>query len=290
MKEDNQWRLEMARQIAPMYAGNPKVAVVAVSGSVGRGWADRYSDIELDVYWHAPPTDEDRQQIIRRVDGDIIDYWPLDDEEWSEDYHVRGVQLDLSHFLVATIEQYLVDVIEGADTAVLKHLRLAGIHHAVPLHGEELFQQWRARADHYPDALVRKVVAEALNPDVIGVWYLKDVLLARQDWLMLYDILGRMQRYVLSALLGLNRMYLAHPDHKWLKEMTAEMVIKPLDLTRRLEEIWRVEPATAVATLHAILEETLDLAEQQLPGLDMARARQAIRRQRHPWDGPSTTE
>jgi predicted nucleotidyltransferase len=50
MNLNNQWRLEMARQIMPVYAANPKVAVVAVSGSVGRGWADRYSDIELDVY------------------------------------------------------------------------------------------------------------------------------------------------------------------------------------------------------------------------------------------------
>jgi hypothetical protein len=198
------------------------------------------------------------------------------------------VQLDLSHFLVETIEQYLVDVIEGMDTAVLKHLRLAGIHHAIPLYGVELFQQWQARAAHYPDSLAQKVVTEALNPDVIGVWYLKDVLLARQDWLMLYDIFGRMQRTILSALLGLNRMYLAHPGHKWQKEIIAEMVIKPPDLARRLGEIWRMEAETAVTTLHAILEETLNLAEQHLPGLDMSRARQAIRRRRHPLHGPPT--
>lgn len=288
MNHDNQWRLTMARQIAPVYAANPKVAVVAVSGSVGRGWADRYSDIELDVYWREPPTDEDRQEPIRRLNGDIINYWPLEDEEWSEDYLVQGVQLDLSHFLAATIEQYLSDVIEGMDTAVLKQLRLAGIRHAIPLYGEGLFQQWQTGAALYPDTLARKVVAAALNPDVIGVWYLKDVLLARQDWLMLYDILGRMQRYILSALLGLNRMYLAHPGHKWQKKVIAEMTIKPPNLGQRLDAIWQMEPATAVSSLHAILEETINLAEQHLPDLDMARARQAIRRQRRPWDGPPT--
>lgn len=104
MNHDNQWRLKMARQIAPVYAANPKVVAVAVSGSVGRGWADRYSDIELDVYWHEPPADEDRQRVIRRLNGNIIGYWPLEDAEWSEDYYVQGVQLDLSHFLVETIE------------------------------------------------------------------------------------------------------------------------------------------------------------------------------------------
>lgn len=64
------------------------------------------------------------------------------------------------------------------DTAVLKHFRLAGIRHAIPLYGVELFQQWQTQAAHYPDALAHKVVTAALNPDVIGVWYLKDMLLA----------------------------------------------------------------------------------------------------------------
>ena len=79
-------------------------------------------------------------------------------------------------------------------------------------------------------------------------------------------------------------MYLAHPGHKWLAETVAEMTIKPPNLAWRLGEIWRMEPETAVASLHTILKETLDLAEHHFPDQDITLARQAIRRRRLPVD------
>jgi hypothetical protein len=38
--------LALAQYIAPVYADNPKVRVVMVGGSVSRGCADQYSDLE----------------------------------------------------------------------------------------------------------------------------------------------------------------------------------------------------------------------------------------------------
>ena len=32
-----------------------------MAGSTRRGSADRYSDLEIDVYWSAPPTDAERR-------------------------------------------------------------------------------------------------------------------------------------------------------------------------------------------------------------------------------------
>ena len=61
MNEASKWRYSFARRVAPAYAANPHVVAVIVSGSTGRGHADRYSDIEVGVFWRRPPTDADRQ-------------------------------------------------------------------------------------------------------------------------------------------------------------------------------------------------------------------------------------
>ena len=84
--------MELARRIAPGYSDNPKVSVVVVAGSVGRSTADRFSDIEIDVYWHEPATDEDRKRPIERANGEIKIFWPYseDEEEWGEEYTVDG--------------------------------------------------------------------------------------------------------------------------------------------------------------------------------------------------------
>ena len=60
MNKASQWRFALAQRIAKAYIANPKAQVVMVAGSTGRGSADRYSDLEIDVYWSAPPTDAER--------------------------------------------------------------------------------------------------------------------------------------------------------------------------------------------------------------------------------------
>ena len=60
MNAASQWRHNLAHPLAPIYAANPHVAAVLLGGSTARGHADRYSDIELGVFWHQPPTDAER--------------------------------------------------------------------------------------------------------------------------------------------------------------------------------------------------------------------------------------
>lgn len=57
-------RFAIAERAASAYIANPHVAAVLVAGSVARGLADTFSDIELDVYWSSPPTDDERVSAV----------------------------------------------------------------------------------------------------------------------------------------------------------------------------------------------------------------------------------
>jgi predicted nucleotidyltransferase len=41
---------DIAIKMASIYQQNPKVKAVLLAGSVSRGWEDKYSDIELNIF------------------------------------------------------------------------------------------------------------------------------------------------------------------------------------------------------------------------------------------------
>ncbi|HEX6383329.1 MAG TPA: hypothetical protein VF177_01545, partial [Anaerolineae bacterium] len=165
-------------------------------------------------------------------------------------------------------------------------MRIAAIQHSIPLFGVEQVGRWREKAAGYSDKLARAMVTEYLDPAELGIWYARHMLVARDDLLMLYDIFCQLERRILGALLGLNRIYMAHPGFKWLNETVATMKIAPPNLAHRLKQVFLLAPGAGVAELNGLLEETIALAETHLPGIDLARSREVIRHQRPVLDDP----
>jgi hypothetical protein len=75
----------------------------------GRGTADEWSDLELDIYWHAPPTDDDRRRPIERLDGRIERFWDFSEheEEWGEEYALGDLGVSISSFLVDSARRFI---------------------------------------------------------------------------------------------------------------------------------------------------------------------------------------
>jgi hypothetical protein len=262
-------RRRLAEIVAPAYAANPKVAGVLLAGSVARGIADQFSDIEIDVYWHTPPNDEDRTAPIERADWGVV-YRHVDENEWADGILIEGVKVDTSQFLVSTIERYLDDALVRAEIEPEYQVRITAIQHGYALHGADLIERWRARAASYPEALTLAMLAEycAFRPR-----YLLEMLAARDDVLLLHQDLVAAEQQILSVLMGLNRVYAPHPFHKWLDWEIGQLAIAPPDLNRRLRQILRAEPRAAVDQLHRLIEETFALIERHLPSFDTSAAR-----------------
>src|SRR5947209_2177409 len=81
MNAASQWRLALAQHVAGAYAANPNVAAVIIGGSVARGHSDRYSDIEVGVFWRQPPTDEERRSAAEATGGEVHRLYPYDPVE-----------------------------------------------------------------------------------------------------------------------------------------------------------------------------------------------------------------
>jgi hypothetical protein len=265
------WRLAEAERAAGAYTGNGRVAALAAAGSVGHGLADRFSDLELDCYWHEPPSDQDRLAPIERLGGRVEAFYEYeaDIQEWSEDYQLGRLHVTLSNFLTASMDGFLDDVILRADTDPEKHMRLAAVQRCHPLSGADLIAGWRARADTYPDALVCAMVRRWLDEDALPGWAAREALAHRGDEIALHALLVRVQQVVFGALLAVNRIYAPHR------------------LAERLHGMWRAPSAgEAIGLAEPLLTETVDLAEQAT-GLRLAEFRELLAGRRDVTDPPA---
>jgi hypothetical protein len=268
------WRAALGRRLGLAYAANPKAQVVQVA----------YSDLELDVYWGEPPTDGERRAAVAAAGGTLLRLWPYKADEWAEEIDFGGFRVGTSTFLVATMERYLDEVLRGYSTAALPQMRLASVLHARSLAGDALAAGWRARAAAYPDGLVRAMLRAHLPFEGLGD--AEDALAARDDRLLLADVFVRVERQVLGALLGLNRLYLPDPGFKRMDELIGRMALRPPALAARLKRAFRLAPAAGVAALHALAGDVLDLVDAHVPDVDTAPYRERLRRRRGVWADP----
>jgi predicted nucleotidyltransferase len=262
-------RRALAKIVAPAYAANPKVAGVLLAGSVARGIADQFSDIEIDIFWHAPPTDQDLLAPIERAGWEIA-YRHVDENEWADGFFIEGVKIDTSQFLVATIDRWLDDVLERGDIEPEYQVRIAAIRHGQPLYGAALIERWRTKTDVYPRVLTHAMVAECAN---FRPRKLLEMLAARDDVLVLHQDLVAAGQLILSVLMGVNRVYAPQPFHKWLDWEISQLAIAPPDLNHRLRAMLRAEPQAAADQVVRLIEETFALVEQHLPDFDTTAAR-----------------
>lgn len=267
--------VQKAIDMAEIYKQNPKIEAVLLAGSVSRNWQDEHSDIELHILWSAPPEDKDREGPIKSVGGTILSYHPYEEEEWSESYVTQeGIKLEISNFLSVTVEGFISDVVDKYEIGYEKQCIVASIQDGASLHGEEIIRKLKDRVAEYPLELSKQMITENLL--LSNRWNNREVLLKRKDWLMLYDVICEVQKNIFGALFGLNKMYVHHPEFKWMPFNIERMTIKPKNFPERMTNILMGNPENSIKDLELLIEEVLILAEKQIPELDLYEQRKRV--------------
>lgn len=272
MNEASQWRVELAREIAQVYAARPQVRMTALGGSAARGLADAYSDMDMAVYWE--PLDHDWLQATPLQDSGAERFTfrkLFDDEVVVEQYFVGETKIDVAHFSLAWWDRSVADVLERADMEPEKQEVLDGFLSAIPFHGEALYEQWRARIADYPEELGRKMVRQHLA--FYPGWVLELHGLGRGDMLSFYATLCEMVGNMLGVLAGLNRVYLSIEKPKRSADLLRRLPIAPPGAAERTQALFTADRHEAVAALGQLIAEVLDLVDRHMPEVDTSRAR-----------------
>ncbi len=255
-----------ARQMADYYKNNPKLEIIFLGGSVSRGWEDRYSDIELFLFWKESPTDEDRLRPIRKAEGEILSFFPYEDLEWSETYLVNGTKFEISSFLTKTVEQFTQDMKNG-DLSLEKQCLIGAVADGKPFIDETRFQELYDRIFPYPEQLKKGLIEQAF--DFGGPWQSREALIDRGDVLLLQKTLADIGMKLLLSLQALNHQYIHHPGMKWLKETSDRLKWKPDRFYERMTTVFYAEnPTERVRVLEQLIQEALQLVQKHNSGVD----------------------
>ncbi len=260
-------RVAVAEALAPRYAATAGVAAVLLAGSVARGRADSRSDLEVDVYWHRPPSDEERRAVVDDAGWEWV-YTEVDDNEWADGVRLDGVKVDVSQFTTATIDGYL-DALRSGDTEPELQVRATALLHGRALAGTDLIESWRGRLTPYPEVLALAMLEGALPPRPVERL---EMLRDRDDPVLLTRDLVEGVHGLLDALFAVNRTYVPHPFHKWLTFECSQLAVAPRDLEARIRRVLGV-PRDGVDDFVRLTEETFDLVEQHVPAYDVQATR-----------------
>lgn len=282
-------RRALAERIADAYTAAGAEAVL-LAGSTGRGEADRYSDLEVGIFWRSAPTDEARAAAVAGAGGDLHRLWPFAeaDRAWFDDWFIgrrggvpkSGVLVEAVNMTIADAQTTVEDVIERFDPQIEKQLLVAALCDGVGLAGEDLLTPWRDGARVYPDGLARAVVERHAQIDHFWRFpMLRDRGNAMQAARATADVHER----VLHALLAVNRVYWY--GVKSLESVAQRLAIAPADLLGRIRLAYELDPAEREEPLAELVEETYDLVERHVPGVDVDRLRAIFRYRRPLWDG-----
>lgn len=270
MNEANEIRLALARQNAASYIMIPQVKAIGIAGSVARGEADAYSDIDMSIYYEELPTEEELKLAYKQNQG--TDYRVYADEReggaLTEQYFARGIKCDFGHVTIERFEGEIKQLLEECDPENILLKMLEGIVDMVPLYGVQLIEQWKAKVANYPDKLAQAMVKKHLQ--FRPLWVLNNYGVKRDDVLFLKDELQQAVRKIIGVLSGLNRFY--HPvtpaPFKGIDKLINKMAIAPPNLSFRLKQVLREEPQIAVNQLDELIEDIFALVEKYMPEVD----------------------
>jgi len=256
-------RIEFAKYLANQLATFDGVKAIIIAGSVSRGYADEYSDVEIPVFWGTLPDDSTRHAIVAAINGEFLHGY--DGPAREDQLLIGGVQVDLWHISVAHEEEILDAVLHKHQFDLGTLNALDTIRSCIPIFGDEIVQIWKLRAQEYPIELAKRVIDKHLSSFSMGELFISA---QRKNPTAFYAQLTHLQQEVFLILLALNQMYF--PTFKWLYPTLESMQFKPENISYRFRQAFEVSHEEALTDTKLILEEILHRVERSFPQIETA--------------------
>jgi hypothetical protein len=278
----SRYLLALAGRISQVYASHPNTRAIIVTGSAVEGVSDYYSDLDMIVYYEALPAEKELLAACQQNQGQKRNLLGEPGaEETAESYLVNGIECQVGHTTIGAWERDIATVLERLEVASPIQKALAGLLDALPLYGEPLVQQWRARIAAYPDTLAQAMVTHYLA--FFPLWGIQERIAGRDATIWLYQILVETAHHLLGVLSGLNRCYYSSFQFKRMQRFIAQLEIAPTNFSSRLEAIFHTDAASAAVQVQELVRETVTLVEQHMPQIDTTHVRQGLDWRQQAW-------
>ena len=263
------WRINLAHKLAERIRTFQGVQAIMIAGSVARGYADEYSDIEIPIFWNSLPDGSKRIEIVRDLNGRFLHSY--DGPSAEDQILINDVQVDLWHISVAHEEAVIQAVLKDHKIDEGSLNALDTLRSCIPLYGHEIVAKWKEQAQAFPEGLQKKMIEAHINAFYISGLFLSS---SRNNPTALFGQISRLHQDIFIVLLALNQFYF--PTYKWLYRRLGEMTIKPVKIEERMRRVFALPYSQAIDETKKLLDETLVLVESHIPSIDTTQVRQQL--------------
>ncbi len=253
--------LEIREKIQPVEFDGRVLQAMAIGGSVSRGKADAYSDLQLLCFWDMFPDMDTRNSFVAAIGADRMSEI---DEDNNEDTLVIGdIQVDVTHNGVDYYDALISDTWEFhlADYQTLGFLDT--ISHAYILFGEEILGDWKEKAAEYPRELAVNVIYDNLQELTNGNI---ELFIQRDNPTEFYARIIDIQHRLFNILSAINDSYSG--GYKWMYAELEEMSLVPVNIVGRFKAMFEGSRLDVVEDLYSIVFEVLYLVNHSFPEMD----------------------
>ena len=239
----------------------PTLMAMGIGGSVSRGQADAYSDLELLCFWDLFPDVETRNTFAQAIGAERI--FEIDDDTNEDNLIIGDIQVDVMHNTIDYYDNMISDAWEFhlADYQTLAFLDT--VSYVYPLFGEDILDAWKEKAAEYPRELAVNVIFDNLEKLHNGNI---ELYIQRDNPTEFFSQMVIIQHKLFNILCAINKMYAG--GYKWMYPELEEMKIAPVNVAERFKAMFRENKFEAVEDLYAIVFETLYLAKHAFPEID----------------------
>lgn len=285
MSDASTYLLDLATKITQPYTQLPTIRAAMVTGSVAKGVADYYSDIDMTYYYQDVLPDEEVLHQIREAHGGSDRKWTLgnrEDGSFAEAFHLYGIEIQIGHTTITSWEKSIAEVLDNHTVDTPLHKAMEGTLNSIALFGKPLMDQWKAQIGNFPDGLAQAMVKH--NLQFFPVWGLESHFRTRDATVWYFQTMVESAQKIIGILAGLNRLYFTTFQFKRMARFFDQMALKPDHIYQRMEGLFVSDRSTAVAALEALVAETIALIETHMPQIDTSKAKARIGWQQETWE------
>jgi hypothetical protein len=242
-------------------------------GSAATADADAYSDLDLIVYYDRVPPPGVVAETPRELGAERYRSTPWSDKSgepdadgYGERYHVGGVECQVGLTSVGALERLIARLVVDLELSETWLKIVSGLHEGLPLHGEELIEEWRRKAA-YTEELQRATIEKRWN--FFPWWYFQERLRTRDATAWRHEVLAQSVYGLVGVLAALNRMYFSTFEFKRAHAFLSRLEIAPPDLAARLDSLFGSDERRSTDELERLVAETQALVSERFPDLDL---------------------
>ncbi len=271
-----QLRIEFAKNLIRNLA-NVTAHAILIGGSVAKGWADDYSDIELCFCWEQVPDSDARRLIIEQLSGtDILLSSAATCEPIEDNFLVDGLQIDMWHCSNDVIERYITEA-ATSPLALAKQETLWAVQNGIVLKSSNFLEKWRSSIQ-FPRNIRAKIIESHL--EVITSCDLQ-LHAGRGDIAVLFGLISGIQKrmaYILFALNGTFSMGIKH-----MAESLRVLAIKPLNIWQRFQKSYAGTLISCANETDLLIHDVVALVKEHLPEVSLSELKRFEAFRRDAW-------